>query len=305
MLLNPHPPFVSRQEARSFPLYTWLGLAVMVVGEAMLYLGDYFATHFFTAMMWTGYILLIDGIIWKRGGHSLFKAQPRVWPMLALISTLSWIVFEVYNFALRNWQYVNLPPNAIERDFYYLWAFATITPALLQTAELLHTFQWFQGWRWPSIKITPFRAALSFVTGLAFAAIPPLTSPQLANALIPLVWVAFIFLFEPLNLMMGAPSLYKLIEEGRPARILQLLLGGLICGFIWETWNYQAVTHGGNGWYYFVAPIYHIYINGQDIKFGEMPILGFLGYPPFAWECYALYVWMKWGLQGQTLWQSS
>jgi hypothetical protein len=145
--------------------------------------------------------------------------------------------------------------------------------------------------------------ALSFVIGLAFAAIPPATDYAVAAILIPLVWMAFIFLLEPINFLMGAPSLYRRLEQGDIARPLQLMVGGLLCGFIWEGWNFQAVTHGGNGWLYFVAPIYHIYINGVDIKFGEMPIIGFLGYLPFAWECYAMYAFCKWGLAGNVLWR--
>jgi hypothetical protein len=36
-----------------------------------------------------------------------------------------------------------------------------------------------------------------------------------------------------------------------------------------------------------------------------MPLLGFLGYPPFIWECYILWEFIKWVMHGNTMWQPS
>jgi len=30
-----------------------------------------------------------------------------------------------------------------------------------------------------------------------------------------------------------------------------------------------------------------------DVKVFEMPVLGYLGFPPFALECYAMYHWVR------------
>jgi len=298
-----NPKLNSSNLNRRLPLYGWLGLAILLLGEGLLYAGVRWVATFFTAIMWTGYVLLVDGIIWTRGGNSFFKDHPRQWPMLALISNLNWILFEAYNLRLRNWQYVNLPPNPIVRDVYYFWAFATILPALLQTAELLHSFRFFSHWRWSPFKITPPQLAFSFVIGIAFMTVPPATSASLAPTLIPFVWVGLIFLLEPMNYALGFPSLYCQLERGEPARILQLMLGGLLCGVLWETWNGQAIAMGGNGWLYYVPALYHLYLGGHDLKLGQMPLIGFLGYPPFAWECYAFYALLKAGLQGSHLWK--
>jgi hypothetical protein len=54
-------------------------------------------------------------------------------------------------------------------------------------------------------------------------------------------------------------------------------VSGLICGALWEAWNIHARTK----WIYSV-PFF------DELKLGEMPVLGFLGFPPFALECYAL-----------------
>jgi hypothetical protein len=56
------------------------------------------------------------------------------------------------------------------------------------------------------------------------------------------------------------------------------MLAGLICGLMGEFWNYWA----GSRWIYSV-PFF------GEWKVFEMPVLGFLGFPPFALECWVLY----------------
>jgi hypothetical protein len=66
-------------------------------------------------------------------------------------------------------------------------------------------------------------------------------------------------------------------QEGS-LRTFYLLLGaGAICGLLWEFWNFWAVTK----WVYTVP-----YVGFLTIF--EMPMLGFLGFPPFAVECYVM-----------------
>ena len=61
----------------------------------------------------------------------------------------------------------------------------------------------------------------------------------------------------------------------------QVCAGGA-CGLLWEFWNYWAATK----WTYTVP-----YLGG--VKLFEMPVLGFLGFPPFAVECWAMYVFCR------------
>ena len=65
----------------------------------------------------------------------------------------------------------------------------------------------------------------------------------------------------------------------RPGRLINLMLSGLICGVIWEFWNYWS----GTKWIYNVPIL-------PDLKIFEMPVLGFGGFPPFAVECFVMYV---------------
>ena len=65
---------------------------------------------------------------------------------------------------------------------------------------------------------------------------------------------------------------------GCRARLYALLVAGGLCDILWEFWNYWATAK----WFY-IFPIL------QDWRLFEMPLPGFLGFPPFAVELFALY----------------
>ena len=111
------------------------------------------------------------------------------------------------------------------------------------------------------------------LTGILFL-ILPLVWPEY---FFPLVWGAFIFLLEPVNHKAGAPSLLREWEKGSLRNFYLLLLAGAVCGLLWELWNFRA----GSKWIYTVPHV-------GFLKVFEMPLLGFLGFPPFAVECYAM-----------------
>jgi hypothetical protein len=100
--------------------------------------------------------------------------------------------------------------------------------------------------------------------------------------LVPLVWMGFILLLEPSNYRCGRPSWLAALAAGDASLLLALLGSGLVCGVLWEFWNYWAATK----WTYTVP-------FGGDVKIFEMPMLGYLGFPPFALECYAMYHWLR------------
>src|SRR5713101_3144934 len=94
----------------------WLGLGIMVAGEALLYAGAPLVATWFTPLMWTGYILLVDGWVASRLGASWLTQRRREFGFLVVLSVLSWLLFEVYNFKLQNWAYVGMPPQMWLRD---------------------------------------------------------------------------------------------------------------------------------------------------------------------------------------------
>ncbi len=278
----------------------WAGLAVMVGTEALLYAGVPLAATFFTPIMWTGYILLVDGWVAARAGASWLTRRRREFGFLATLSVLSWLLFEVYNIKLANWAYVGMPPQAWLRDIGFLWSFATITPAMFETADALAAV-WRRRPLWPELAPAPASqdmnraAAVWAVLGLACVAVPAALPGWLAAYTFALVWVGFIFLLEPVLLHAGQPSLLRQWRRGQRRDVWRWLLAGLICGFIWELWNVQTLAHGGAGWLYTMPSLIHNLFFG--LHYGKMPVAGLLGFPPFALESFALYYFLRWALR--------
>jgi len=222
---------------------------------------------------------------------------------LALLSVLAWLLFEVYNIKLVNWAYVGMPPQAWLRDFGFLWSFATITPAMFETADLLAALR--RPARparlWPELAppAAPgadgkYTAAWA-VVGLAAVTLPPALPAWLAPYAFGLVWICFIFLLEPALAQAGQPSLLRLWRAGQRPVVWRWLLAGLICGLLWELWNVQTLAHGGAGWLYTMPSLIHNLFFG--LHYGKMPVAGLLGFPPFALESFALYYFLRWLLR--------
>ena len=225
--------------------------------------------------MWSGYILFADNIVFARTGKSLVTNGLFEVIAIALISIGSWLIFEGYNVLLQNWHYINLPENIYLRYFGYAWSFATITPGIMVTADLIKSFNLFE-----SLRIKPFSISRNFsgaMIAVSFIlSLYPLGFPN--KYLFPLVWCSLLFLIDPINYLIGGKSFLRDLSQGNPSRLVQLLVSGLICGLLWEFWNYWAAAK----WIYTV-PYF------AEYKLFEMPILGFIGFPPFALECYVLY----------------
>ena len=84
-------------------------------------------------------------------------------------------------------------------------------------------------------------------------------------------------LLEPLSHHKGARSLMREWEQGSMRTFCQLLIAGAICGLLWEFWNFWSITK----WIYTITYV-------GLVKVFEMPIFGFLGFPPFAVECFVM-----------------
>jgi hypothetical protein len=267
-------------------VYGWIGLAVIAISEALLFAGVPFVRTFFTPLAWSGYILFADSLVFRQKGNSLIMGRPREFLLLLPFSVGFWLIFEFYNLYLRNWHYVGLPEELLIRLLGYAWAFATIWPAILETAELL------EGWKKISRrKVRPWRIrkehlVISLFFGSFCLVLPLITPLPVAHYLAAPVWVGFIFLLDPLNYWMERDSLFLDLERGDPRKLYSLLLSGFVCGFLWEFWNYWA----GARWHYTVPIVGHI-------KIFEMPVLGYLGFPPFAVECFTLWAFVKNGFR--------
>lgn len=256
-----------------FPLYGWIGLSVLVAAQVLLFLGIELVRYWFFPLAWWPYILIVDGLVYRRKGSSLLSRHPREFFLLLPWSVCFWLIFELFNVVLNNWHYLLVPENIVQRWTGYAVCYATVLPGVFETMELLSAYGLFNKSRVRPISSSTAWYTPFVVIGLVFFALP-LIWPQF---FFPLVWGIFVFLLEPLNHRLGLPSLMKEWEQGTLRTFYLLLVAGAICGLLWEFWNYWALTK----WEYTVP-----YVGW--LKVFEMPILGFFGFPPFAVQCYVM-----------------
>lgn len=242
---------------------------------------------YFTSIAWTGYILWADAAVFSLRGRSLLTTFRFEFAWIAVLSVPLWLIFEAYNLTLRNWIYVGVPDDWFAHTIGYAWAFSTITPAIFETAALLNALR-----RRPTTSVSspveytrPRRKSehlrienISLLIGAIFVTAPVLVSAEIRPYLFGFVWLGFIFLLEPINLRIGAESLWRDLRHGRMSRAVTLLWAGAVCGIFWEFWNFWAHAR----WVY-VFPMF------QDWKMFAMPLPGYLGFPPFALECFAMF----------------
>ncbi len=259
--------------------YGWLGLGLLVVGQGLLPLQIPLLSQWFTPIMWTAYILLADALVLRRRGASLLHDRPREAAFLATVSIPLWLVFELYNWRLRNWDYFGLPDPPWLAALGYAWAFATIWPGLFGTAALLEAYGVAAGARRPTRPPSPALRRTALGVGLLFVVVPPLLPAAVRPWTFGFVWLGFILLLDPRNDRAGRPSFMAAWTSGDRGLVYRWLLAGLVCGLLWEFWNYWAVGK----WQYVGVPVF------PDWKIFEMPVAGYLGFPPFALEAFAMY----------------
>ena len=264
------------------------GLGIIVVAEALLLAGEPTLARWFTPVVWTGYVLALDGLVARRMGRSYLVGARGEGVLVALASVAAWWLFEWYN-APRFWrgapdavglwwQYHDVEPNLWLRRVGYDWAFATIFPAIFLTAAACRATLFARA------RVRPWRPAPRILDAAVVVGAVAVVLPLLVVSawLVPLVWTGFILLLEPLNYRAGRPSWLRDLGRGDASTLVSLLVAGAACGILWEFWNYWAATR----WTYTVPYLGHV-------KVFEMPVLGYLGFPPFALECYAMYHWLR------------
>jgi hypothetical protein len=260
----------------------WAGVGVILLAEMLLFLRVYWVAIYFTPLAWTGYVLLVDALVGSLRGQSRLRQAPREFLSLAFWSVPLWLIFEAYNVRLANWAYVGLPDNLLLRGIGYVWSFATIWPAIFETADFVEALGTFseRGERRTTLK-RPGRASI-FVLGLLAVTVPVLLPVPVGRYLFGSVWLGFILLLDPLNYRWKGRALLGELQAGRTSTLWSFLVAGWVCGILWEFWNYWA----GAKWLY-VFPIW------QHWKIFEMPLPGYFGFPPFALECLVMYEFLR------------
>jgi hypothetical protein len=285
---------------KTLPFHFFLGLALVAIFwfASWTHLGALGEYAFFP--LWLGYILIVDALVARRKGASLLTRTPREFIALFLLSTPIWWIFEFHNYFLLNWHYLGAhDPSFWEMVLVGTLDFSTVIPAVFETRELIATclpahnandanqktkfapIRVIRGSSWkPGFSVTP-RGLWITMYGAVFLFAGVLFLPRY---FFPFTWVWLFLFVDALNCLRGRASLIEQASRGDWRNIVTLALAGIVCGFFWEMWNIFALPK----WYYTVP-----FVNFAKIF--EMPLLGYGGYIPFAWELYALYHFV-WGV---------
>jgi hypothetical protein len=322
MSISADAPIASAELARPkarFPRTFWLGLAIIVAGEALLFtdvvLSHRGALHTtdaylalprpagwlaktarcvaanMTPLAWTGLLLLLDGLLAHTPAGSPARRRPHHFWLCCLASVFIWCVFDLINFWIfaphHAWRYIGMPPAFSDRLWGYLLAFGTIVPGMLLIGQVYLEMGLFD-WARTRPRRMPLAVKLAaFAMGVAMFAWPMVARNQVTNYTL---WTSLVFLLDPINLMLGRPSMLRDWERGWYGRTLAAFAGGLTCGLLWEFWNYWALAK----WVYdlpFLGTMEHY-------KYFEMPLPGLLGFLPFGIECWVMWQTIRIPLDG-------
>lgn len=261
--------------------YGYLGLALIIFAEINFYAIIQPFASWYIPIVWYGFILFVDSLVYKLKGKSLITSYFKEFVFLCLLSVPFWSIFEVYNLFTVSWVYTN-----------YVWYlhlvdFTTIMPAVLETFSLVNVLnigKWFDAKAKPKTKEINVKNQGVYVGAIwllaivgAFSAIIPIIIPAIG---LPLMWLGLFFFLEPLNYLTGRPSVLQKAAIGQKSVMLRLWISGIIMGFFWEFWNHQAYPK----WIYTLPTAYF-----PGSKLFAMPLIGYLGYLPFAVEVFLFF----------------
>jgi Domain of unknown function (DUF4332) len=228
---------------------------------------------FYYHLAWWSYVVAADDVNRRLSGRSLLRDRPRRFLWLAAASVLWWTAFEAINLRLGNWYYVMDPSSRAARWTGGVLAFATVLPGIVETLSLVENLGALRSVRVAPMRWTRVKEASCLALGAACFALPLLWP----DVFFPLTWGSFVFLMEPWNRRHARRSFLRDLEAGEAGPFCRTLLAGLACGVLWEAWNFWARSK----WIYTV-PVF------EELRLFEMPLAGFLGFPPFAVECLVL-----------------
>ena len=273
--------FFRVRRRHSFPVHAWLGIATLALAECMLFRRVGPVATYFTPIAWSACILIADGAVLAITARSRLHDAPITLARMALLSIPLWLIFEAYNLRLANWTYVGVPREWAAALVGYGWSFATITPAIFETSDLVQALLP----PLPAKTWTISRAGedVMMTCGVACLIIPLVVPRRIAAYLFVLVWIGFLLLLDPVNRRLRLPSFIGDLSEGFRRRLYGFILSGWICGWLWEFWNNWA-----EGKWHYTFPMF------QQWKIFEMPAPGFVGFLPFSLECFAMYVTAAW-----------
>jgi len=215
---------------------------------------------------------------WLGATVLIYSAGPDRYPgmrrhlSLTLLSIPLWWWFELVNGRVDNWEYLTaFDYGVVAYALFASLAFSTVIPAIDASTRLttacLHA----------NIAPPARRSRALAGTEVAAGIISVVLTFIAPNVFFPLVWVGPFLIFDGLTLIQGGRGILASLAAGEWRLGLAVGLGGMLCGALWEFWNFWASPQ----WVYDIP-----YLDFLNVF--EMPVLGYLGYIPFAGSVYQL-----------------
>lgn len=272
-LARARPMAPEAREGR-FPAWGWLGLALLACSWVLAWreglVPPEWRRHVFTPL-WLGYVVFVNGLAYRRNGRSLLTHRTRWFLTLFPVSAGFWWLFEYLNQFVGNWYYTGIVART-DWDYFAqaTLPFSTVLPAVASTWNWLGGFRRIEAMRLPPIRGHSSLAWIAFLAG-ALALTGVGIWPE---ALFPALWLAPLLVLAGLQHLLSGESAFAPIGRGDWRPLLQPALAALICGLLWEMWNYGGAAR----WRYSIPYV-------QRFPVFEMPLLGYAGYLPFGIEC--------------------
>jgi len=246
----------------------------------------------FTPLIWPAYLVLLDGLLVMQTGASPIRERPHHFATLCLASIFIWCVFDWVNFYyIHAWTYIGMPGEGfwgwLDRFWGYALAFGSVVPGMLLTSKLIlntGAFDWARSRAW---RMPRFAKWVALWSGVAMFVYPLVVRDPKANLTL---WTSLVFFLDPINLKLGRPSMFRDWQNGWYGRTLAGFAGGLVCGLLWEFWNYWALAK----WTYTLPFLGR----AEAYRYFEMPLPGLLGFLPFAIECWVMWQSLRVPLDG-------
>jgi len=195
------------------PIDALVGLAVTGFGWGTSLAGTEPFRGYWFNLVWTGFILAADAVVWARAGRSLLHGGG--WRLVAMFALSSpfWWIFEVANWRLENWRYVGTTVHGGQAHLVLKTiSFLFVLPALAESRDLLRSFVRFP--QPPAVPLPPWTATALLVLGLVCVPLLYLFPDQAY----PLVWLAPLAVLDAVARLRGRPSIIGLVRRGRDDR---------------------------------------------------------------------------------------
>jgi hypothetical protein len=247
-----------------------------------------FVAEDMTPLAWLGYVIFAQGVLfWQRPSGGV-RQRPHHFATLCLASIFIWCVFDFINFYfIQAWVYLGMPGSVLDRYVGYAVAFGAIVPGMLMSGQILLNAGWLDWASSPAWRMPRWAKWFALIAGAAMTVYAVGSRNPIGCCTL---WTSLIFLFDPVNLKLRRPSMFGDWQNGWYGRTLAAFAGGLMCGFLWEFWNYWALTK----W------VYHLPFLGsaEHFRYFEMPVVGLLGFIPFGLECWVMWQTLRVPLDG-------